>query len=217
MGVSMSKLTRAILLAAALYAGNAAADDDIFLNSDVFELERDKEQAVLVVGFGTGGVRGSDRVVLDLIDEACSDMASRLFVRIREELGLAYYVGVTQFLGLAGGGFYFYLGTSPEQLDKAEGELMDEIQKIGRHGLEETELRRAKKTFLGKYQLELQSNASLAQTCALDELYGFGHEQFLRVPGQVEAVTVEQVREVASDRFEGVRPTVVRLAPPRRS
>ena len=45
------------------------------------------------------------------MQEACSDLGSRLFLRIREKLGLAYYVGAQNFLGLVPGYFAFYAGT----------------------------------------------------------------------------------------------------------
>ena len=54
---------------------------------------RDKKQAVLVVGFRGTTMRDADRYALELLQEACSDLGSRLFMRIREKLGLAYYVG----------------------------------------------------------------------------------------------------------------------------
>ena len=37
-------------------------------------------------------VHDADRYPLELLQEACSDLGSRLFLRIREQLGLAYYV-----------------------------------------------------------------------------------------------------------------------------
>jgi zinc protease len=54
-----------------------------------------------------------DRYALELIQESCSDLGSRLFLRIREQLGLAYYVGAQNFMGLAPGYFAFYTGTEP--------------------------------------------------------------------------------------------------------
>ena len=57
----------------------------------------------------------ADRYALELLQEACSDLGSRLFLRIREKLGLAYYVGAQNFLGLAPGYFAFYAGTAPEK------------------------------------------------------------------------------------------------------
>ena len=61
----------------------------------VVEAEREKAQAVLVVGFRGTDVFDPDRYALELIDEASSDLASRFFIRIREQMGLAYYVGAS--------------------------------------------------------------------------------------------------------------------------
>ena len=61
---------------------------------------RDKKQAVLVIGFPGTTMHSDDRYALDLLQECCSDLGSRLFLRIREQLGLAYYVGAQNFAGL---------------------------------------------------------------------------------------------------------------------
>ena len=93
------------------------------------EVSKEKKQAVLAVAFPTVDMAHEDRTALDLIDETCSDMASRMFVRIREELGLAYSVGASQMLGMVRGAMVFHLSTAPEQLDFAQEELLKEISK----------------------------------------------------------------------------------------
>src|SRR4029434_5872881 len=70
---------------------------------------RPKQQAVLMTGFHGIDLANSDRAALELIDEACSDLGSRLFLRIREQMGLAYFVGSSQLVGLVRGAFTFYL------------------------------------------------------------------------------------------------------------
>ncbi|MDQ3623407.1 MAG: insulinase family protein, partial [Verrucomicrobiota bacterium] len=81
------------------------------------EEHRHKAQAVLVTGFIGADLFSPDRAVLEVIDEACSDLGSRLFVRIREEMGLAYFVGSSQMAGLAPGPFLFYCGTDPDKTE----------------------------------------------------------------------------------------------------
>ncbi len=83
------------------------------------ELTLPKKQAVLAIGYPGTHVSGTDRHALAFVQEHASDMAGPLFGRIREELGLAYRVGATQFLGYDSGLFTFYLATSPEQLELA--------------------------------------------------------------------------------------------------
>jgi zinc protease len=175
----------------------------------VREVRKDKKQAVLAVGFPTVAALHKDRAALELIDEACSDMASRLFLRIREEQGLAYYTGAFQILGMAPGAFTFYLGTSPAQLDHAQSELLDEIASLAAGGLEEEELIRVKKSWTGKNLISRQSPESLARTAALDELYGVGHDHHEKFVERVQALTVAEVRSVARRYFGPNRPHVV--------
>jgi zinc protease len=113
-----------------------------------------KRQAFLVAAFPTVDLRHPDRLALDLIDEACSDMASRFFERIREQHGLAYSVGTTQVIGMAPGLFAFYLSTSPEQLAFAQKELLSEIATLAADGLTAEELDRARRTWTGKQAMQ---------------------------------------------------------------
>ena len=173
----------------------------------------DKRQAVLAIGFHAPQLICDERFALDLLDEACSDMASRVFIRIREELGLAYYVSSTQILGMAPGAFVFYLGTSPEQLDLAERELLAEIDKLANDGLTEDELRRAQKQMIGKQTIQNQSNASLARQVALDELYGLGIQAHREFSDRVMAVRREDVLAAANKVLGSESRAVVRVRP----
>ena len=67
------------------------------------EAERDKAQGVLMVGYRGSDMFSPDRSALELIDEASSDLGSRFFIRIREQMGLAYYVGASQMHGSGAG------------------------------------------------------------------------------------------------------------------
>ena len=102
--------------------------------------EKDKAQSVLMVGYRGVDLFSPDRYALELIDEASSDLGSRFFVRIREQMGLAYYVGSTQMQGLVPGLFAFYLGTDPQKIHPVQTALLDEIGKLASDGLTNQEL-----------------------------------------------------------------------------
>ena len=138
---------------------------------------RDKKQAVIILGFSGAGLESPDRYALELLQEACSDLGSRLFLRIRENLGLAYYVGAQNFMGLAPGYFAFYAGTAPEKLPLVEQELLKEAELLRSEGLTEEELRRAKAKLIGQKKIARQDLGSYAMTAVLDELYGFGYNR----------------------------------------
>jgi zinc protease len=158
---------------------------------------RDKKQAVLVVGFPGATLSAEDRFALELVQEACSDLGSRLFMRIREKLGLAYFVGAQSFLGLVPGYFAFYAGTAPEQAEQVERELLAEAALLRAEGLTAEELQRAKAKIIGQKKIARQDLGSLAMTQALDELYGLGYASCDNDDAKFEAVTLADTRAVA--------------------
>jgi zinc protease len=158
---------------------------------------RDKKQAVMVVGFPGDTLYSPDRFALELIQEACSDLGSRLFLRIREKLGLAYYVGAQNFLGLVPGYFSFYVGTAPEKIELVEAEFLKEAESLRNEGLTAEELKRAKAKIIGQKKIARQDLGGYAATTALDELYGLGFENTDHEDAEFEAVTQEQTRDAA--------------------
>src|ERR1017187_4245176 len=158
---------------------------------------RDKKQAVIVIGFPGTTMHDEDRFALDLIQEACSDLGSRLFLRIREQLGLAYYVGAQQFAGLAPGYFAFYAGTEPSKAAQVEQEILKEAGLLRTEGLTAEELKRAKAKIIGQKKIARQDLGHLASTTTLDELYGLGYQRAELDDAKFEAVTLEQIKAAA--------------------
>jgi zinc protease len=183
------------------------------LKPSTHTLNMEKEQAVLVIGFRSVGLHHADSQALTLIDEACSDMGSRLFNRIREELGLAYYVGAQQFAALGAGAFYFYVGTDPQKIDLAQQEMLRLIEELAKEGLTAQELKRAKTSWRSSWLRAQQGNAGLADAYGWNELNGLGHAHFRRLPEIIEAVTDKDIRRVAKAYLSKARAFVVRVMP----
>ena len=158
---------------------------------------RDKKQAVMVVGFLGTTLHDPDRYALELLQEACSDLGSRLFLQIREKMGLAYFVGAQNFVGLAPGYFAFYVGTMPEKADVVESELLNEAALLREGGLTEEELKRAKAKVIGQKKISRQDLGALAMTTALDELFGLGYSHIDSEDAAFEAVSLDQVKAMA--------------------
>jgi zinc protease len=158
---------------------------------------RDKKQAVLVIGFRGTSLHQPDRYPLELLQEACSDLGSRLFLRIREKLGLAYYVGAQNFVGLVPGYFAFYAGTEPEKAELVEKELLAEAELLRLEGLTEEELARAKAKVIGQKKIARQDLGGLAMSTALDELYGLGYAHSEEEDALYQGVTGDQIKAVA--------------------
>ena len=176
-------------------------------------LKLDKEQAVLAIGFPGLAQDDPRRFALELIDAYCSDMAGPLFTRIREELGLAYYVSTSQFLGLNTGLFAFYLGTAPDQLELAHRELQGEITKIIKHGIPADALERVKANVEAREALRNQSPSARARMAALDVLLGHSADHHLSQSDRLNIVTAEEVHEIAKELFAENKATTITVSP----
>ncbi|MCG8599539.1 MAG: insulinase family protein [Verrucomicrobiales bacterium] len=183
-------------------------------NQKVIELEHEKEQAVLLIGFRVGDLTNPDDPALELIDEACSDMASRMFIRIREELGLAYSVGSTRMQGLEPGMVIFYASTAPEKLDRVQEEMLDEIALLRKEGLSPEEFDRAKSSWLGREVIRLQGVRELAGSATIDELVGLGWDNYRKAPDEIRALTREQIQAAAEKWLAPEASVIVRLTNP---
>jgi zinc protease len=176
--------------------------------------ERQKQQAVIMKGFLGTIIDAADKPALELIEEASSDLGSRFFVRIREKLGLAYFVGASNSTGLAPGAFVFYLGTDPKKVDLAKHEFNDEIDKLAADGLTQVELDRAKAKLLGAEAIRNQSSAALAGMCATNELLGLGYDHDKIRKAEIEKVTLEDTKRVANKYFRDAKSVEVVVGPP---
>jgi zinc protease len=171
-----------------------------------------KKQAVLAVGFPGVGVSSPERHALAMIQEYASDMAGPLFSRIREDLGLAYQVGATQFLGYDAGLFTFYLATAPEQVELARRELLSEIGKIAAAGIPDEAFERVRSTVLSGLAIQQQSPSNTARHVALDLLFGHPADAHRRLAGIYQGLIANQVREVAA-RIFSAKPVIVTVLP----
>ena len=161
----------------------------------------EKEQAVVTLGFQGCTLSHPDRYAMDLISEALNDMGSRLFLKIREELGLAYYVGTQNFAGRIPGCFTFYAGTAAESAAQVEEELTSQAKHLAKEGLTEDELRRAKAKLTGQKKIARQDLGTVAFATCMDELLGLGYNYHAEEDSRIESVTLDKAREVAARYF----------------
>lgn len=172
-----------------------------------------KEQAVVVIGFPGCPLFSDDALIFELIADGCSDMSSRLFVRVREELGAAYSVGASRMHGFSGGTFFLYASTSPEQVDAVEEALNQEIERLATEGFQEDELAPIKRSWHGSHLNRLQTVSAQARIHTLDELYDFGWNHSSVLPQRVDGVTRQDIVRVAQSYFQESRKVTVVLSP----
>jgi zinc protease len=156
-----------------------------------------RHQAVVYIGFLVCTMADPDRLGLELLDEATGDSSSRFFVKVREELGLAYSVGSSLFLGIAPGVFSVHAATAPERVETVSEILLVELESLAARGLEQQEFDRAKTRTLAQLAFQLQNMDAYAHSVALNELYGLGYDYVHQRKKQVERLTIDSVNEAA--------------------
>jgi zinc protease len=160
-----------------------------------------KKQAIVEIGYPGVTISDADRPALELIDEALSDLASRLFIRIREKQSLAYFVGTNQMLAVKPGYFMFYAGTEATKGEKVQAELLDEIHNIATIGLTRDEVERARAKLLGQRLLQDQSADIIAYKAGLNCLYGLGLNYESELNDKIKKLTLEEVNAAAKKYF----------------
>ncbi len=177
-------------------------------------VERATSQTHVVFGARTFGHSDPRRYALVLLSNAFGGgMSSRLFQRVREELGLAYAVYSFQSFYSDSGQVGVYVGTRPEWADRAVEVVRGELGKVAREGLTAQELDDAKGQVKGQLMLSLESSGARLHRLAGFALYD---EPFLTLDeliARVEAVTLDQVAEVAAEFLDPERQVVLRLGP----
>jgi zinc protease len=156
-----------------------------------------RHQAVVCVGYLACTIESPDRISLEILDEAAGDSSSRFFVKVREELGLAYSVGSSLFLGVAPGIFSVHVATAPEHVERVTHILESELGKLCKHGLEPQEFERAKTRTLSQLAFQLQNMDAYAHSVALNELYGLGYDYVHHRRKKIESLTIDSVNEAA--------------------
>jgi predicted Zn-dependent peptidase len=140
-------------------------------------------------------------------------MSSRLFQRIREELGLAYgiyaYQQFLQSAGVAG----VYVGTQPKTADQARDAIRAEYRKLAQDGLTEEELAEGRQQLRGQVMLALEAPVSRMNRLATTVMQGEKYRPLDASLAEIAAVTREDVNALASEFFQPDRQTVVRLGP----
>ncbi len=172
-----------------------------------------KAQTQLVLGFPGARVTDPWRRALEVLSTLLSGQSGRLFIELRDKRSMAYSVSATTLEGVDPGYFAVFMATSPEKVEAALAGMRAELQKLKADRVGDHELVRAKRYLVGTQQIGLQRNGARAATMALDACYGMGPEQYLRYADEIEAVTADDVLEVARRVLDFDKQTLVTVGP----
>ncbi len=178
-----------------------------------FTAQEPREQAVVLQAFPGSRVNSSDFYASEMLDELFSGMASRLFERVREEKGLAYFVRSGRLTGLDAGMFYFIAGTQPGREAEVLAEIDAEVARVQRGDIEAAELARCLARLKAARRQALQTNSARAMQAGLNALQGQPINDWKNYDAHVEAVTIADLVAFATHRLARARRTQLVVRP----
>jgi len=175
-------------------------------------VDREGHQTHIVLGSPSISYSDPRRYAVSLIGLMLGGgMSSRLFQRVREELGLAYSVYAFQSFHHDSGLQGVYAGTSPETAGRALDEIFDELTRISAEGFPADEIEAGKNMLKGQLTLSLESPASRMFRVASSALYGEPYQTLDETLTRIDGITAEQVAQACHELFAPERQTVVTL------
>jgi zinc protease len=124
-------------------------------------------------------------------------MMGRLGRRVRDGQGLAYYVYSQLEAGLGVGPWAVIAGVDPSNVERTIDGILDQVRSLRDVPVPAEELADSQSFLTGSMPLHLETNEGVGATLVAMERYGLGLDYLQRFSGLVNAVTVEDVQDVA--------------------
>ena len=165
----------------------------------------DREQAVVLQAYPDVGIQDERYVVGEMLNELFSGMSSRLFERVREDKGMAYYVGSSRVVGLNTGMFVFYAGTHPSQAADVVAEIDQELARVVAGEVTEDELARCRTRLKAARPMGRQTLGARAMHAAINLTYGLTLDDDVEHAAKLDQVDALVLAQFAAEFFDAKR------------
>ncbi len=173
--------------------------------------KKDVEQTFILAGQLGLRLDDPDYPAIHVMSEILGgSFASRIFVKVRTEKGLAYAAGGSMSETYDHlGAFYFFTSTKPSTTAETLAAVLEEIRKIREAPVTDAELARAKEGYLNGYAFAYDSTAKIVKRLATYEFYGYPADFNVKLRDAIEKVTKDDVLRVAKSRLNPDALTIV--------
>ena len=164
---------------------------------------RPTNQAHLKIGFRAYKRGDARQLALHMLAGVLSGgMSSRLFVRVRDELGLGYYVGARNQPFADHGIFTLFSGVENTRIDEAIKAILAEASRLKKEKVPEKELMKVKDFFSGTILLGVETSDNLAFYYGERAISSRPLETPIERIEKLRAVTAEDIQNAAMDVFQ---------------
>src|SRR5215831_9668875 len=194
------------------FAGLARVDDG-FADSEpqptphvTLRSKKELEQVHICIGLAAFPMTDKRRFAVSVLNNVLGGgMSSRLFQNIRERMGLAYAIFSEVNSYRDAGMLSVYAGTSLETTGQLVRCVLEELRRLRDERLTPDELRRAKDHLKGATLLALEGSGQRMNSLARYHMYFNRHFTPQELIAMLEAVTAEEVQQIAQEFFQSDR------------
>ncbi|MCK7610682.1 M16 family metallopeptidase [Roseibium sediminicola] len=138
---------------------------------------------------------------------------SWLYQEVREKRGLSYSTGTSLSPYAHAALLIGSAATKAERAGETVQVMLDQLRRMATEGPTEEELRAAKQYLTGSYALRFDSSGKIAGQLVALQNAGLGMDYFDRRNGEIDAVSLDDVRRVAQRLLADKAPTIVTVGP----
>jgi len=169
------------------------------------EKKNDKTSCGLFIGTNGMSVNDPKRPVLDLLDAVLAGTGypgGRLFEALRGgNEDLVYVVGAFPFYGKSAGFYGVITQTTLNNLDRVQQIVLSHFKRLVDEPVPAEELENARQMLKTAHQLGLETLEAQARSAAINEVLGLGREYDQKYVALIEAVTAEDIQNLARELF----------------
>lgn len=165
--------------------------------------KKETDQAHIALGFRTFPVSDKNNVKIKVLESILgAGMSSRLFKKLRDEMGICYYVRSGNSTYRDRGYFAITSGLSKSRVEEGLRAIISEVEKMKTTLVTKEELEKAKEVIIGNMYLSLETSDSFGEFYAFQELMG----QKIKTPKEKEdlirKVTAKDIQKMAQMIFK---------------
>lgn len=177
-------------------------------------INRNLEQVQLIVGFRSLPSTDKRFMVLKVLGNILGGtMSSRLFLQIREKMGLCYFIKAE-----VGGyedisSFAVHSGLNKDKIYEALTMIKAELDRVKKEGVSADELQKAKDNIRGRLILRLESPTSYLNFLAAQELWNQDIKDLSATLAALDKITVNQVNNLAKEVIDWSKSNLAIIGP----
>lgn len=161
------------------------------------------DQSHIIMGTRSLSAGHPDRRALSVLNAVLGQgMSSRLFFKLREEMGAGYYVYSDFSSSDDTGEFAIATGTEPKRVPEVLSAIKGELQKLCDISVSENELSKTKEYMIGRLYMGVELSDDIANFVGAKEVINQPQKTLAELEKEIRSVTISDIQRVAKKYFK---------------